>query len=117
MTKYIEAEKLIADIKRQIESAAQKADISYSVDDVENEKKYDVERNVLERLLKLVTSLQQEQPEVDLEKEIEEQINIYYNECEKKLNQMSDDDTDIGFLTLNNFARHFYELGLKAQKK
>ena len=59
----------------------------------------------------------QQQPEVDLEKEIEEQINMYHNECEKKLNQMSDDDTDIGFLTLNNFARHFYELGLNARKK
>lgn len=60
--KYIDSEKLIAEIKRQIESAAQKTDIFYSVDDVENEKKYDDERNVLERLLKLVTSLQQEQP-------------------------------------------------------
>lgn len=58
-----------------------------------------------------------EQPEVDLDKEIEEQINIYYNECEKKLNQMPDDDTDIGFLTLNNFARHFYELGLRTMRK
>ena len=28
---------------------------------------------------------------------------------------MSDDDTDIGFLTLNNFARHFYELGQSTQ--
>ena len=65
--KYIDTEKLIAEIKRRIESAAQKADISYSVDDVENEKKYDNERNVLERQLELVTSLQQEQPEVDLE--------------------------------------------------
>ena len=62
--KYIDSEKLIAEIKRQIESAAQKADIFYSVDDVENKKKYDDERNVLERLLKLVTSLQQEQPQL-----------------------------------------------------
>ena len=30
-----------------------------------------------------------EQPKVDLDKEIEEQINIYYNKCEEKLNQMS----------------------------
>lgn len=39
MSKDIDADKLVAEIKRQIELAAQKADISYSVDDVENEKK------------------------------------------------------------------------------
>lgn len=30
---------------------------------------------------------------------------------------MSDDDTNISFLTLNNFARHFYELGLNTRKE
>ena len=67
MNRYIDSKKLIAEIKRQIESAAQKADISYSVDDVENEKKYDDERNVLERLLGLITSLQQEQTPTERE--------------------------------------------------
>ena len=53
--------------------------------------------------------------EVDLEKEIKEQIDKYYENCNKKLEEMGEDDNDISFLTLDGFARHFYELGL-AQK-
>ena len=53
--------------------------------------------------------------EVDLEKEIKEQIDTYYENCNKKLEEMGEDDNDISFLTLDGFARHFYELGLKAK--
>jgi len=51
-----------------------------------------------------------------LEKEIEEQITQYYNDCEQKLKEMDDNDNDFSFMTLDNFAKHFFELGLKAQK-
>jgi len=54
--------------------------------------------------------------DVDLEKEIEEQITQYYNDCEQKLKEMDDNDNDFSFMTLDNFAKHFFELGLKAQK-
>lgn len=54
---------------------------------------------------------------VDLEKEIKEQIDKYYENCNKKLEEMGEDDNDISFLTLDDFARHFYELGLKSQKE
>ena len=54
--------------------------------------------------------------EVDLEKEIKEQIDKYYENCNKKLEEIGEDDNDISFLTLDGFARHFFELGLKAQK-
>ena len=53
--------------------------------------------------------------EVDLDKEIKEQIDKYYENCNKKLEEMGEDDNDISFLTLDGFARHFYELGLKAK--
>ena len=51
-----------------------------------------------------------------LEKEIKEQIDKYYENCNKKLEEMGEDDNDISFLTLDGFARHFYELGLKAKE-
>ena len=53
--------------------------------------------------------------EVDLEKEIKEQIDKYYEICNKKLEEMGEDDNDISFLTLDGFAKHFFELGLKAK--
>ena len=106
--KYIDSNKLKAEIRKLLIPTI--VDRDYD----EWEKGRDAG---LQDAIDIIDSLQQEQPEVDLEKEIEEQIDMYYNECEKKLNQMSDDDIDIGFLTLNNFARHFYELGLNAGKQ
>lgn len=53
---------------------------------------------------------------VDLEKEIKEQVNKYYDYCEQKLKEMDDNDNDFSFMTLDNFAKYFFELGLKAQK-
>jgi len=106
--KYIDIDKLIAELERWRDKAKE----DY------NKNHYSMGRcDALAEFRNFMVSLQEEQPEVDLDKEIEEQINMYYNECEKKLNQMSDDDTDIGFLTLNSFARHFYELGLNARKE
>ena len=54
--------------------------------------------------------------EVDLEKEIKEQSDKYYSQCEKKLQEMDDNDNDLSFLSLDNYAKYFFELGLKAQK-
>lgn len=50
---------------------------------------------------------QQEQPEVDLNAEIEKELRLHYN-----------DDQDVYWWNyLKNSFRHFYELGLKARKK
>ena len=68
---------------------------------------------VLEGLKIFLSTL--EVKEVDLEKEIKEQIDTYYENCNKKLEEMDEDDNDISFLTLDGFARHFYELGLKTK--
>jgi D-ribose pyranose/furanose isomerase RbsD len=65
-------------------------------------------------LLSFIDTL--EVKDVDIEKEIKEQINKYYDDCEQKLKEMDDNDNDFSFMTLDNFAKHFFELGLKAQK-
>ena len=111
MNKYIDAEKLKEKIHPHYENAKDYARYAGQTGTSSDCIKWDKAKSIYEFVLYLIDSLQKERSEVDLEKEIEEQINIYYNECEKKLNQMSDDDTDIGFLTLNNFAHHFYESG------
>ena len=61
----------------------------------------------MERLdiLALIDSLQQEQPEVDLNAEIEKELRLHYN-----------DDQDVYWWNyLKNSFYHFYELGLKAK--
>ena len=84
--KYIDAEKLIAEIERR-----KKQDVTFR------------ERSILIDIETAITSLQQEQPEVDLEKE----ITNYYQRI--KGNSLED-----AFCTI---ARHFYELGLNARNE
>jgi len=71
--------------------------------------------DVCDSLLNFINTI--EVKEVDLCKEIEEQITKYYNDCEQKLKEMDDNDNDFSFMTLDNFAKYFFELGLKAQKE
>ena len=79
MGKYIDADKLIANLERQ-----------------------NVDKKVIEPVIRIINSLQQEQPEVDLEKEYEAYVA---------------NDPVFGKL-INRFAgitvaKHFYELGLR----
>lgn len=55
--------------------------------------------------------------EVDLEKEIKEQSDKYYSQCEKKLQEMDDNDNDLSFLSLDNYAKYFFELGMQVSNK
>ena len=91
MSKYIDAEKL----KRSVESIGsipqKQADYNDGRDDVKM------------IVLDLIDSLQQEQPEVDLEKGIK---NYLATECAE------DDEPSV-----SEIARHFYELGLNARKE
>ena len=84
--KYIDADKLIAEIERR-----RLSNRYIDTEDYENE------------LLEIIDSLQQEQPEVDLEKEIK---NYLATKC------AGDDEPSV-----SEIARHFYELGLNARKK
>ena len=87
--KYIDAEKLIAEIERRLE----RYDPNYTSAGFE-----------FKELLSFIDSLQQEQPEGNLEKEIQRYL------CE----ECSSDDEP----TITEIATHFYELGkLNAKEK
>ena len=88
--KYIDAEKLIAEVERRR--------LSNRYIDTEG---YEAE------LFEIIDSLQQEQTEVDLEKEIEKAQEHYFALKEQGF---SLDSMDVSVL-----ARHFYELGIKEQ--
>ena len=94
MSKYVDADKLIALIDTKLEDLG----LSGSVW---------VGRSVLQDLKNdIITSLQQEQPEVDLEREI-----IKYKV------PFSDDREYLNEQTLDAIARHFYDIGFNAKNK
>ena len=85
MSKYIDAEKL----KVEIDNLE-----SFSCISEEQDGFY----SAISRINDIIESFQQEQPEVDLEKEINAWL-------------------DSGTYTIRETARHFYELGLNARKE
>jgi hypothetical protein len=95
MEKYIDAEKLIAEIDRQ--------KIGYNTDG-EHAAGY----NTCRKILDIIGSLRQEQPEVDLKKEIDS--------CWQDWISPSNQSSVEGVLPKSEFsmyACHFYELGLR----
>ena len=90
MTNYIPVDKLIAEIERQ-----------------------NVDKKVIEPLIRIITSLQQEHPEVDLEKELDKWRHNHFKG--KRDGHFSGEylerDSQL------DLARHFYELGLNARKE
>ena len=112
MKQYISKDALVAEIEERRDSL-----ISLSESCPANtaaKSGFYAQAQTLEGIKNFINTL--EVKEVDLEKEIKEQIDKYYENCNKKLEEMGEDDNDISFLTLDGFARHFYELGLKVQK-
>ena len=99
MIRYIDAEKLIAEIDRQ--------EIGYNTDG-----KHTAEYNTCRKILDIITSLQQDQPEVDLEKKIEDW-------CDENITGVRPIYTADSLIygLLPKTARHFYELGLNARKE
>lgn len=103
MNKYINADKLIAEIDNIIEMAEERWDN----EQVTGAKKL---RNLLGAR---ITSLQQEQPEVDLEKEVER----YTKETTHLSITHKRTPMDIMESDWVRCAYHFYELGKNARKK
>lgn len=113
MAYLIDKDALVAEIEKLMYAANLEADIA-STGECFDEKVAEAKYQLCKRIISIINTL--EVKEVDLEKEIKNAINEYYNECEKKLQEMNDNDTDMSFLQLDNFAKHFFELGLKARQ-
>ena len=97
MSKYIDAEKLISEIRKESDKEG---------DGDAYDAGYDA---ACLHILLLIRSLQKEQPEVDLEKEIRDTCRGY------RINDYH--EQELGKQDIENIARHFYELGLNAKKK
>lgn len=108
MSKYIDSEKLIAEIERRIESWTIQGKHSPA-----GQGRDTCESRVTELsdLLSFTTSLQREQPEVDLEKEIDDW-------CDKNITGVRPIYTADSLIygLLPKTAHHFYELGLKSKE-
>ena len=101
MSKYINVDNLKEEIKKF--SATEYGDNTFG-DDVAN--------GALDYVLeKIIPSLQQEQPEVDLEEVFEKEYAKFSNDTDAGDYALPIDISDYKY-----FARHFYELGLNARK-
>lgn len=98
MKKYIDAEKLIKKFEKMID------DIPASVDSGAG--------YVIDEVYKIIDTLQEEQPDVDIEKEIEEHA-VYMPHGEFT----SDNEVIEDMEWARKEFRYFYELGLEAGKK
>jgi len=108
MTKYIDAELLRKEIERlkdeytdiAIDSQRGWVNANSVIDD-------------LEQLQSQIDSLQQEQPEVDLEKE----IRSIWEKCNPTDEGMGVESTYMHIEAFDIIARHFFNLGLNARKE
>lgn len=101
MNKCIDADKLIAEIERQILDA--------------RSHDWHISEKYCEEILNFVHSLQQEQPEVDLEEEIEKQIRSTFYDLEGIAIMGTSKYASVEDMVY--IARHFYELGKSARKE
>jgi len=106
--KYIDADKLIAEIKTR-KNAEGWCTVGSDTADVYYARGF---RFACEFVLDTLASLQQEQPEVDLEKEFEKYMSSK-DESGFVLNRAGFTNPQTAY----KLARYFYELGLKARKE
>lgn len=110
--KYIDAEKLKETINKRLQENADKALLFGAAFAGRTAEDNDI--------INLIASLQQEQPEVDLEKEVENFCLEYDSRKDAWYNMTPQDQKLLSNPTWLNFAiniaRHFYDLGLNARK-
>jgi len=102
--KYIDVDKFNAEIERLYNGEAPKHDQQCNFDDGYF--------TGIDTISQLIDSFQQEQPGVDLEKEIDEIWNPRFNLGWDEKSLLS-----INRSAFETIARHFYELGLNARKE
>ena len=105
MAKYIDAEKLKAEIERMRKINRKAFEADHIVSDL-----FHGRAQAINRLCEFITSLQQEQPEVDLKKETMRWWKEYLHLNPENQLWMDAHQSVV-------FARHFYELGLNAGKE
>ena len=104
MGKYIDSEKLIAEIDKILAKAEKDEKKAFHKIDVNGHLIAVTETAICVSVKKIIASLQQEQPEVDIKKELHAYI------CSDEYMNTRED----GSLLI---ARHFYELGKNARKE
>ena len=104
--KYIDADKLIAEIKHRIRLNKEMLEIDSRPSDWGRiqEGSY---------ILRFIEHIQQEQPEVDLEK-FDGEVTKIWGKCAAYPN---DSIACLHIETFNEIAHHFYELGLNTRKE
>jgi hypothetical protein len=108
--KYIDAEKLIAGIDRLKTIFEEMSAI-----DGPRKEFFCGKKEMAVQTIGIITSLQQEQPEVNLEKEIEKMIYSCFFDLEGIAIVGTSEYATVDDMAY--IARHFYELGLNARKE
>lgn len=107
--RYIDAEKLKSEIEKLLAKAKNDEEKAFAKKDAAGHLVAVTKTAVCVKIKKIIDSLQQEQPEVDLEKEITRWL------CEGDITDTNFDDYDDD--DIERTARHFYELGRISQTK
>lgn len=107
--RYIDAYKLIAEIEFAKSVYDNPKRVIHGVADAFRQ---DGRAAMCDDILKKIASLQQEQPEIELGKEITPSL-VENMLCEFGVQSIEDVDSEC----LADIARHFYELGLNAKKE
>lgn len=76
-----------------------------------------LQNGVYDNILSIIASLQQEQAEVDLEKEMDSYFNEHFSPCVDGTLISERTGMEIDGNDYDDIARHFYELGLNARKE
>lgn len=106
--KYIDADKLIAEIERRLKIVEPHKDTFESAAACRQE---------LIWMKDFITSLQQEQPEIDLEKEIDNYIADNFSEAHDGALLSDASGTELMITDISLMARHFWNKGYNAGKE
>lgn len=105
MSKFIDADRLRAEINRRIKSHKELSE-KPEMSDLKLE--LQMVDNSLQGIISFINSLQQEQPEVDLEKEIKDICRGY------RINESH--EQELGKQDIENIVRYSFNLGFNARK-